>query len=422
MNRYQCTSAAGIVAMMALAWLFCRHRKDVSWRTIFWSVALQFVFALLILKTGPGLWFFAHVGHVVNKLLDFQTDGAKFVFGSLAIPFGQPGSMGVFFGFQVLPTIIFVSTLMSILYYLGVMQFVVLCFAKLMAWTCRVSGAESLSASASIFMGQTEAPLLVKHYIAHMTESELLTIMISGMAHISGGLIVIYAGMLAVHFPDAAGHLLAACVMATPATFLIAKIMIPETGEPKTMGKVDIEYHEEHVNVIDAASSGAAMGMQLALNVAAMLVAFMALLAMANWGLHHLCGFFGHPEIGFEQVLGWVFSPLAWIMGVPWSECPVIGRLIGEKTFFNEFVAYMHLSDYAAAHGGSAALSHRGWAICIQALCGFSNFLSIAIQIGGIGPMAPSRKKDLARLGLKALIGGSLACFTTACIVGVLIP
>jgi CNT family concentrative nucleoside transporter len=422
MNRYQLTSAAGVIVMMALAWLLCKRRKDVNPRTIFWSVALQFVFAWLILKTGPGLWFFAHVGQVVNKLLDFQTDGAKFVFGSLAIPFGHPGSMGVFFAFQVLPTIIFVSTLMSVLYYLGVMQFVVRCFAKLMAWTCQVSGAESLSTSASIFMGQTEAPLLVKPYIAEMTESELFTIMVSGMSHISGGLIVIYAGMLAVHFPDAAGHLLAACVMATPATFLIAKLMIPEAGRPKTMGRLEIEYHEEHVNVIDAAAGGASMGMQLALNVAAMLVAFMALLAMANWGLHHLCGLFGHPEIGFEQLLGWAFSPAAWIMGVPWSECPNIGRLIGEKTFFNEFVAYMDLSNYAAAHGGAAALSHRAWAIGIQALCGFSNFLSIAILIGGIGPMAPRRKTDLARLGIKALIGGSLACFTTASIVGMLIP
>jgi CNT family concentrative nucleoside transporter len=422
MNRYQLTSAAGLIVMMALAWLFCKHRSDVNKRTIFWSVALQFVFALLILKTGPGYKAFHSVGLVVNKLLDFQTEGAKFVFGSLAIGPGQPGSLGMFFGFQVLPTIVFVSTLMAILYYLGVMQFVVLCFAKLMVWTCRVSGAESLSASASVFMGQTEAPLLVKPYIAEMTESELLTVMTSGMAHISGGLIVIYGGMLAAHFPDAAGHLLAACVMATPATFLISKLMIPETQEPKTMGKVSLESNEDHVNVIDAASSGASMGMQLALNVAAMLVAFMALLAMANWGLHHVCGLFGHPEIGFEQVLGWVFSPIAWIMGVPRHECPLIGRLIGEKTFFNEFVAYLDLSNYAAAHGGAAALSHRSWAICVQALCGFSNFLSIAIQIGGIGPMAPRRKTDLARLGMKALIGGSLACFTTACIVGVLIP
>ena len=422
MNRYQLTSAAGAVVMMGLAWLFCKNRRDVSPRTIFWSVALQFAFALLILKTGVGLRFFSGVGGAVNKLLDFQTDGAKFVFGSLAIPFGQPGSMGVFFAFQVLPTIVFVSTLMSVLYYLGVMQFVVRGFAKLMAWTCRVSGAESLSASASIFMGQTEAPLLVKPYIAEMTESELLTIMISGMAHISGGLIVIYGGMLAAYFPDASGHLLAACVMATPATFLISKLMVPETGVPKTMGRLSVERIEDHVNVIDAAASGAAMGMQLALNVAAMLVAFMAILAMANWGLHHLCGCFGHPEIGFEQVLGWVFSPVAWIMGVPWPECPNIGRLLGEKTFFNEFVAYLDLSSYAAAHGGAAALSHRAWVICIQALCGFSNFLSIAIQIGGIGPMAPTRKKDLARLGMKALIGGSLACFSTACIVGIIVP
>ena len=422
MNRYQLTSACGAVVIMALAWLFCRHRKAVDWRTVSWGVALQFVFAVLILKTAPGLWFFSHVGKVVTKLLDFQSAGAQFVFGNLAVPSGRPGSMGVFFAFQVLPTIVFVSTLMSVLYHLGVMQKVVLFFARIMAFTCRVSGAESLSASASIFMGQTEAPLLIKPYIADMTESELLTIMVAGMAHISGGLIVIYAGMLQKFFPDAAGHILAACVMATPATLLIAKLMIPETGAPKTMGTLKIQHREDHVNVIDAAASGASLGLQLALNVAAMLVAFMALLAMANWGLHRVCGLCHHPEIGFEEVLGWLFSPLAWVMGTPWNECPVIGRLIGEKTFFNEFVAYLSMCDYAAGHGGSIALSHRAWVIGIQALCGFSNFLSIAIQIGGIGPMAPARKKDLARLGLRALIGGSLACFMTAAIVGVIVP
>ena len=422
MNSYQLVSAAGTAAILVLAWLFCKHRKDLNWRTVFWGVALQFIFAVLILKTAPGRWFFDHVNLAVTRLLDFQTEGAKFVFGSLAVPPGQPGSQGFFFAFQVLTTIVFLSTLMSVLYYLGIMQLVVLFFAKIMTFSCRTSGAESLCAAANIFMGQTEAPLLIKPYIEEMTESEFLCMMVGGMATIAGGVMVAYASMLRDYFPDAAGHLLAASVMSAPATLLIAKLMIPETGQPKTMGTLKLAYHEDHVNVIDAAASGASLGMQLALNVGAMLIAFMALLAMCNWGLHHVCGLFGHPEIGFEQVLGWLFSPLAWVMGVPWSECPVIGRLIGEKTFFNEFVAYFNMAQYAKDHGGAAALSARAWIIGIYALCGFSNFLSIAIQIGGIGPMAPKRKKDLARLGLHALIGGSLACFVTASIVGILVP
>ncbi|MFA6004504.1 MAG: nucleoside transporter C-terminal domain-containing protein [Elusimicrobiota bacterium] len=422
MNRYQLLSLAGTFVITGIAWLFCKHRKQVNWRTVAWGLGLQFIFALLILKTGPGRWGFDHINLIVTGLLDFQTEGGKFVFGSLAIPPGQPGSLGFFFAFQVLTTIVFLSTLMSVLYYLGVMQKVVLFFAKIMSFTCGTSGAESLNASANIFVGQTEAPLLIRPYIDEMTESEMLCMMVAGMATIAGGVMVAYAGMLRPFFPDAAGHILAASVMSAPAALLIAKLMIPETGSPKTMGTLKIQYHEDHVNIIDAAASGAAMGVQLAINVGAMLVAFMALLAMANWGLHYICGFFGHPEIGFEQVLGWLFSPMAWVMGTPWSECQVIGRLIGEKTFFNEFVAYSNMAKYAAEHGGNAAFSNRAWIIGIYALCGFSNFLSIAIQIGGIGPMAPKRKKDLARLGIYALIGGSLACFVTASIVGILIP
>ncbi|HAM36783.1 MAG TPA: NupC/NupG family nucleoside CNT transporter [Elusimicrobia bacterium] len=422
MNRYQWMSVFGTIAMMALAGLFCRNRKAVNLRTVFWGVALQFVFAVLILKTVPGRWIFDQVNVIVTGLLDFQTEGGKFVFGGLSVPPGQPGSMGFFFAFQVLTTIIFLSTLMSVLYYLGIMQKVVLFFARIMAFTCRTSGAESLCASANIFVGQTEAPLLIKPYIEDMTESEFLCMMTGGMATIAGGVMVAYAGMLRPYFPDAAGHLLAASVMSAPAALLIAKLMIPETEKPRTMGTLKLDYRESHVNIIDAAAAGASMGVQLAINVGAMLVAFMSLLAMANWGLHFICGFAGHPEIGFETVLGWLFSPMAWIMGTPWSECQVIGRLIGEKTFFNEFVAYSNLAKYAGEHGGNGALSQRAWVICIYALCGFSNFLSIAIQIGGIGPMAPKRKRDLARLGMKALIGGSLACFVTATIVGILIP
>lgn len=422
MSVYQLLSLLGTAAIMGIAFLFSKHKKSINPRTIFWGVGLQFIFAVLILKTPPGRWVFQKTNDVVLGLLNFQVEGAKFVFGNLAIPPGQPGSLGFYFAFQVLTTIVFLSTLMAVLYYLGIMQKIVLGIARVMTWTCQTSGAETLNASANIFMGQTEAPLFIRPYIAELTESEFLCMMLAGMATIAAGVMVAYAGMLGPYFPDAAGHLLAASVMGAPASLLIAKLMIPETEKPKTMGTLKLHYHEDHVNVIDAAASGASLGMQLAINVAAMLVAFMALLAMANWAMHGISGLLGHPEVGFEEILGWLFSPFAWIMGTPWSEAPLVGRLIGEKTFFNEFVAYSNLAAYAQAHGGGAALSERAWIIAIHALCGFSNFLSIAIQIGGIGPMAPGRKKDLARLGLYALIGGSLACFTTASITGILIP
>jgi CNT family concentrative nucleoside transporter len=286
--------------------------------------------------------------------------------------------------------------------------------------TCKTSGAETLSASASIFMGQTEAPLMVRPYIEQMTESELFTVMVSGMAHISAGVMVAYVGLLSPYFPDVAGHFLTAVVMATPATLVISKLMLPETGRPKTLGTLRLDYQDDSVNAIEAAASGASTGMQLALNVGAMLVAFMSILAMANWGTHSLCGLAGHPEVGLEQILGWAMSPAAWAMGVPWKDCAVVGQLIGEKTILNEFVAYLHMSQYAAANAGR--LSYRSYVIAVYALCGFSNILSIAIQIGGIGALAPSRRQDLARLGVRALAGGTLATFMTATIVGILVP
>jgi CNT family concentrative nucleoside transporter len=413
-------SLFGMFILLLMAWALSTNRRAVPWRTVLWGLALQFSFAILILKTGPGQWVFRAMNDAVVTLLGFQAEGAKFVFNALAISPGQPGSLGFFFAFQVLTTIVFFSALLSILYYLGVMQKIVLVFAKLMARTCGTSGAESLSASANIFVGQTEAPLLVKPYIEEMTDSELLCVMTGGMATVAGGVMAAYVGMLHDKFPDIAGHLLAASVMSAPAALVMAKLMMPESGRPKTMGVVEINYKDPSVNVIEAAANGATVGLQLAFNVGAMLVAFMSLLAMANWILQHMCGWFGHPDIGFETVLGWLFAPLAWVMGVPWTDCQVVGRLMGEKTFFNEFVAYTHLSDYArqdAAH----PLAYRSYVIATYALCGFSNFLSIGIQIGGIGALAPSRKQDLARLGIRALIAGSLACFLTATIAGMLV-
>ena len=421
MNFYQWMSVFGTAAMVFIAWLFCRHKNAIRWRTILWGTALQIMFALLILKTPPGRWVFSAMNDLVVRLVAFQEEGAKFVFGALALSPGKTGSMGFFFAFQVLTTIVFLSSLMSILYYFGILQKVVMFFGRIMHRTCATSGAETLNASANIFLGQTEAPLMIRPYIEGMTESELLCVMVAGMATISGGVMVVYASMLKPYFPNAAGHLLAASVMAAPAALLITKMMVPETGTPKTMGTLKIEYHEKAVNVIEAAANGASIGMQLAINVGAMLIAFMSLLAMVNWGFHAVFGLVGHSQVGLETVLGWICSPLAWIMGVPWKDCQIIGQLIGEKTILNEFVAYMHMSQWAAANVNNP-MAYRSFMIGIHALCGFANLLSIAIQIGGIGALAPGRRQDIARLGLYALIGGSLANFMTASIVGILTP
>ncbi|HOW96178.1 MAG TPA: nucleoside transporter C-terminal domain-containing protein [Kiritimatiellia bacterium] len=420
MDLHQIISFFGTVILLFIGWLFCKHRKSVHWRTILWGTALQLIFALLVLKTPPGRWLFNFMNDAIVKLLSFQEEGGKFVFNALSIPVGQPGSMGFFFAFQVLTTIVFFSSLISVLYYLGIMQKVVQFFARIMFVTCQTSGAETLSASANIFVGQTEAPLLVRPYIEDMTESELMCVMTGGMATVAGGVMAAYVGMLKGYFPDIAGHLLAASVMSAPAALVMAKIMIPETGHPKTRGTVAIAYKDPSVNVIEAAANGATMGMHLAFNVGAMLVAFMSLLAMANWILQHAIAWFGPEGVTLQRLFGWAFAPLAWVMGAPWKDCQVLGQLMGEKTVLNEFVAYTSLMQHAAAHPGG--LAYRSYVIATYALCGFSNFLSIGIQIGGIGAIAPSRKRDLARLGIYALIGGSLASFMTATIAGILVP
>ncbi|MEK7384547.1 MAG: nucleoside transporter C-terminal domain-containing protein [Elusimicrobiota bacterium] len=421
MNTSQLVSALGVVVMLGVAWLFSKDRKAINWRTIAWATALQFIFALLVLKTPPGRWFFTAANHAAVGLIGFQEEGAKFVFGSLAIPPGAPGSLGFFFAFQVLTSIVFLASLISIMYYLGILQRIVLFFGRIMVYTCGTSGAETLNAVAVPFLGQTEAPILIKPYIENMTESELFCLMVAGMATVASGVMVVYAGLLKPFFPDAAGQILAACVMEAPAALLMTKMLIPETGKPKTLGVVKLEYHESATNVFEAAANGATTGIQLAFNVAAMLVAFMSLLAMINGGFHYVFGLFGHASIGLETVLGWLLSPVAWIMGVPWKDCNIIGQLIGEKTVLNEFVAYVHMSQWAAANA-AAPMERRSFMIGIHALCGFANFLSIAIQIGGLGVLAPNRKADVARLGLLALLGGSLASFMTGCIAGMLVP
>ncbi len=412
-------SLLGLGVMVGLAYAFSTNRRAVNWRLVAWGLGLQVAFALLILKTAPGRWVFDLLNVAVGKLLQFQFEGAKFVFGTLAIPPDQPGTMGFYFAFQVLTTIVFFSSLISILYYFGIMQRLVMFFARIMFRTCRTSGAETLSAAANIFVGQTEAPLMVRPYVARMTPSELLCVMTGGMATIAGGVMAAYVGMLRGFYPDIAGHLLAASVMSAPAALVMAKLLMPETGAPETAGRLEFTYKDPSVNVIDAAASGASTGLQLAFNVGAMLVAFLGLLALANW-LVGLCGgLFGHPELRFETILGWLFSPLAWLMGTPAADCAEVGRLLGEKTVLNELVAYSHLAEAAAKD--PAFISHRSFVIASYALCGFSNFASIGIQIGGIGALAPERRPDLARLGLRALAAASLACFMTAAIAGLLI-
>jgi CNT family concentrative nucleoside transporter len=421
MNSNQLVSAVGVAAMIGVGWLFSKNRKAINWKTIGWATALQFIFALLVLKTPPGRWFFEGANSAAVGLIGFQEEGAKFVFGSLAIPPGSPGTLGFFFAFQVLTSVVFLASLISILYYLGILQKIVVFFGRIMVYTCGTSGAETLNAVAVPFLGQTEAPILIKPYMEAMTESELFCLMVAGMATIASGVMVVYAGMLKPYFPDAPGQILAACMMEIPAALLMTKLLMPETGKPKTLGVVKLDYHEPSANVFEAAANGASTGIQLAFNVAAMLIAFMSLLAMINGGFHVVGGWFGHPTIGLETVLGWLLSPVAWIMGVPWKDCSVIGQLIGEKTVLNEFVAYVHMSQWAAAHAADP-MERRSFMIGIHALCGFGNFLSIAIQIGGLGVLAPSRKGDVARLGLLALLGGSLASMMTGCIAGMLVP
>ena len=419
MSIHRGVSLVGVVVMLGIGFLLSRNRRGVNWRAVGWGVALQFVFAFLVLRTPPGRVFFSFMNDAVVTLLSFQRVGAEFVFNALALPPGEPGSLGVLFAFQVLTTIVFFSSLISILYHLGIMQKLVLLFAVVMKRFMGTSGAESFSASANIFVGMTEAPVSIKPYIAKMTESELMCVMTGGMATVAGGVLAAYVHMLHDSFPDIAGHLLAASVMSAPAALAVAKIMVPETGRPLTMGSVPRETEERAVNVIEAAANGATTGLHLALNVGTMLVAFLGLLALANFCVRSFFEMFQLQGITLQTLLGWAFAPLAWLMGVPWHDCAPVGQLLGEKTILNEFVAYQSLGEMLRADPG--ALSERSMVIASYALCGFANLGSIGILIGGLGGIAPERKQDLARLGVPSLVAGSLAAFMTATIAGVLI-
>jgi concentrative nucleoside transporter, CNT family len=446
-------SVLGMVVLLLLGWLLSVNRALVPWRIILWGIGLQLVFALFILKTPVGEWIFSGVNDGILALLGFTTEGARFLFGNLVVnnvpvASGEPGmgpappiagmvaNTGAFFAFNVLPTIVFFSSLTTLLYYFGVMQAVVKVFAWVMIRTMRTSGAETLSAAGNIFLGQTEAPLLVRPYVAGMTMSELMAVMTGGFATVAGGVMAAYVGMLFGYFRDIAGHLMAASVMSAPAALVFAKLMYPEVAEPATRGQLHVQVERVDANPIDAAARGAGEGLHLALNVGAMLLAFIALVALLD-ALIGLLGEASIPHVGalaeflrnvgwlaegqrlsLRAILGWLFAPLAWVMGVPWSDATTVGALLGVKTAVNEFVAYIQLSGLLAS---DADLAPRSVVIATYALCGFANFSSIAIQIGGLSGMAPARRSDLARLGLRAMIAGSLAAFMTATIAGILV-
>ncbi len=432
-------SLLGLAVMLGLALALSEKRGGVAWKTVAWGVGLQLVFALMILKTAPGQWVFQQLTDVVNVILGFTEEGSRFIFGNLVknnVPVGTPlgdpamgpipesgitayAGTGAFFAFNVLPVIIFFSSLMSVLYHLRVMQLLVGGAAWVMQRTLKTSGAESLSAAANIFVGMTEAPLVIRPYVDRMTRSELMAVMTGGFATIAGSVLAAYVGMLRGSFPDIAGHLIAASVMSAPAALVIAKILLPETETSLTAGSVKMKVERTAANVIDAAAQGAGDGLKLALNIAAMLLAFISLIAMINYGIGWLGGLVGLEGLTFQQILGYLFWPLAWVMGIPAADCLVAGQLLAEKTVVNEFVAYLHLAQIVQS--GQAELSHRSLVILTYALCGFANFGSIAIQLGGIGGIAPSRRADLARLGLRAMFGGLLAAFMTACIAGMIL-
>jgi concentrative nucleoside transporter, CNT family len=410
----QAQPLVGLIVILGLAYALSTNRRAIDRRTVLWGLTLQIVFALLVLKTAAGQATFQRLGALINRLLDFAFVGSSFVFGPLGdkevwprimtTVLGPEGARyGVVFAFQVLPTIIFIAALFAILYYFGVMQVVVRLFALVMRRVMKASGAESLNVAASIFMGQTEAPLTIRPFLPKMTESELMTVMTSGMAHISGGIMAAY-----ILFGIEAKHLLTAVIMTAPGTLMMAKIFVPETEQPETMGTVKLEVERTDVNVIDAAGRGTGEGLSLALNVGAMLISFLALVALVN----ALLGIVG---LSLQQIFGWVFAPIAWSMGVPWHDAPVIGNLLGTRMALNEFVAYSQLGPL------KASLDPRSFTIATFALCGFANFSSIGIQIGGIGALAPNRRHDLARLGLRAMLAGTLANFVTATIAGFLL-
>ncbi|HEX4640605.1 MAG TPA: nucleoside transporter C-terminal domain-containing protein [Chthoniobacterales bacterium] len=413
-------SVLGLVAMLVCAWLLSNNRKRFPWRTVIWGLALQFVFAIFILRTPVGLRLFQGAQVMMNQLNAYAYEGAKMVFGPLADGdslrkvFGP--TSGYVFAVSVTATIILISSLSSLLYYWGVLQKVVAAMAWVMMKTMRTSGSESLAGASNIFLGQTEAALVIRPYLPKMTQSEMMALMVTGFSTIATGVMAVYAGMEGL----SAGHILTASVLGAPAGLLISKVMFPETGASETGERCHFETKRTSTNSVDALCSGASEGVMLSINVMAMLVAFVALVALAN-GLivwpQQAAGI--NTPITIQQVLGWLNAPFAWLMGIPWQDCPLIGRILGERIVLNEFVGYLDLSNYVKANPGT--VDPRSIALASYALCGFANFSSIAIQIGGIGALAPDRRHDLARLGFRAMVAGVLACYLMTTVVGIIL-
>lgn len=438
----------GVMLIVGIAFLFSNNKRKVNWRLVGIGLGIQLIFAVFIIHgKRMGDWFFLlewpkilieWLGGAVIRLLQFIGEGSKFVFGALSLPAGAEGSMGFFFAFNVLPTIIFFASLTAVLYYLGVLQMVVKGMAWLMARLLGTSGAESLSNTANVFVGQTEAPILIRPYLAGMTRSELYTVMVGGMATVAGGVMASYVQMLGISMAEAKGiavsaaqlqfavHLITASVMAAPASIVISKIIHPETGVPQTKGTVKIKVEKGASNVIEAAATGAADGLKLALNVGGMLIVFIAFIYLINFLLGEAGGLFGINEwcqaqfgkpLSMELLLGLILKYIAIGIGVPVQDSFIFGSLFGTKVVLNEFVAYIGLTDVIKA----GSMTPKGITMATFALCGFANFSSIAIQLGGIAPMAPDRKKDIAALGLKSVLGGALVTLLTATLAGVLI-
>ncbi|HYS21469.1 MAG TPA: nucleoside transporter C-terminal domain-containing protein [Gemmatimonadales bacterium] len=397
----------GLAALLALGVALSSNRRKISRRVVAWGLGLQAAFAILVLRVPIGQQIFRALGTAVTWLLSFSYTGSQFVFGDIG---AQHSKFGVVFAFQVLPAIIFVSALFAIMYYLGIMQVVVKAFAVVMNKVMGASGAESLNVAASIFMGQTEAPLTIRPFLATMTQSELMTVMTAGMAHVSGSIMAAY-----IAFGIEARHLLTAVIMTAPGTIMMAKILEPETGTPETLGGVKVDIPRTDVNVVDAAARGTSDGLHLMLNVIAMLISFIALIALVNGVLGFAHGYVSWIPQSLQTILGWLFYPIAWVMGVPGHDTSTIAGLLGTRMVLNEFIAFAQLGPL------KATLDPVSFTIATFALCGFANVSSVGIQIGGIGALAPNRKHDLARLGFRAMLAGTLANFLSATLAGMLL-
>ena len=411
MGRF--TGILGLLTMLGLAYAFSTNRRAINKKTVVWGLGLQIVFAIFVLKIQIGQILFQKAGDAVNRLLSYSFEGSKFVFGGLG---AQGSPMGFFFAFQVLPTVIFIAAFFAVLYHYGIMQFVIKLAAKVMTRFMGASGAESLNVAASIFMGQTEAPLTIRPFLPELTRSELMTVMTSGMAHVSGGIMAAY-----IAFGIEPKHLLSAVIMTAPGTILMSKMLVPETEVPKTAGRVVMSEEEEGAekseNLLGAIARGTKDGLGLALNIAAMLIAFLALIALANGilgGVHNRLGIMWFPS-SLQQIFGVLFAPVAWVIGIPWHDCRAIGNLLGTRMVLNELVAFSMLGPQRAV------LDPRSFTIATFALCGFANLSSIGIQLGGIGALAPNKRGELARLGIRAMLAGTMANLMSASIAGMLL-